>query len=160
MRKKRKLRVKKYYNGGATDTGDMGSEAANVASTAAGAASVGAGNSGPTDPGIAKDSITSLAGNYAARASVLGLGNVVPGATAYNAIGAMRDTAIGRQAMGMAPTIAFGSSNASGEQQEESRECPSGQVLENGNCVMKKLSNGGTVSLEKKLQLNYYKDLL
>ena len=160
MSKKRKLRVKKYYNGGSTDTGDMGSEAANAASTAAGAASVGAGSSGPTDPGIATDSITSLAGNFAARASALGMRNALPGAQAYNAIGAMRDTAIGRRAMGMAPAITSRFTNASGDQQEEPKECPSGQVLENGNCVMKKLSNGGTVSLEKKSQLNYYKDLL
>ena len=52
--------------GGSGDTGDMGSEAANAAATASGAASVGAGSVGPTDPGIATDTITSFGGNLSA----------------------------------------------------------------------------------------------
>ena len=53
-------------SGGSGDTGDMGSEAANAAATASGAASVGAGSVGPTDPGIATDTITSFGGNLSA----------------------------------------------------------------------------------------------
>jgi hypothetical protein len=50
---------------GGTDTGDMGSEAANNAATDAANASVGIGG-GPTDPGIATDTITSFSNNLAA----------------------------------------------------------------------------------------------
>jgi hypothetical protein len=51
--------------GGSGDTGDMGSEAANNAATNAANASVGIGG-GPTDPGIATDTITSFSNNLAA----------------------------------------------------------------------------------------------
>jgi len=53
-----------------------------------------------TDPGIATESITSFSDNYNARQRSLGLGNILPGATLYNTLGAIRDTYVGRQAMG------------------------------------------------------------
>ena len=103
MKKKKKLKVKKLYDGGATDTGDMGSEAANAASTAAGAASVGAGDSGPTDPGIATESITSFGDTFSANARALGPAMVVPGAGVYTALKTLADVEKGRIAMGLPP---------------------------------------------------------
>jgi len=161
MRKKRKLRVRKFNDGGYggfDGTESLGNE---------GFGSVGLGGSSDTGPGgyaldtgkgFTGDSITNFGSNYAARSAALGLGNLIPGATAYNVLGAARDTAVGRAAMNMgtAPTTPF--TQSSGE--EQLKKCPPEQVLENGNCVVKKLSGGGTVSLEKKTQLNYYKDLL
>ena len=91
--------------GGATDTGDMGSEAANVASTNAGAASVGAGSGGPTDPGIATDTITSFGNNYAANMAAYGpLGFAVPGLGLITGIQTAIQTDKARQMMGL-PTL-------------------------------------------------------
>ena len=160
MRKKRKLRVRKFNDGGYggfDGTESLGNE---------GFGSVGLGGSSDTGPGgyaldtgkgFTGDSITNFGSNYAARSAALGLGNLIPGATAYNVLGAARDTAVGRAAMNMGTVPATPFTQSSGDPPPE---CPSGQVLENGNCVVKKLSGGGTVSLEKKTQLNYYKDLL
>jgi len=88
-------------SGGSTDTGDLGSEAANAAATAAGAASVGVGSVGPTDPGIARDSITSFGGNLSANARSMGARMAIPGATAYTALKSISDTQKGRKAMGL-----------------------------------------------------------
>ena len=159
--KRRKFKVKKFEDGGYggfDGTESLGNE---------GFGSVGLDGSTDTGPGgysyntgkgFTGDSITNFGSNYAARSAALGLGNLIPGATAYNVLGAARDTAVGRAAMNMgtAPTTPF--TQSSGE--EQLKKCPPEQVLENGNCVVKKLSGGGTVSLEKKTQLNYYKDLL
>lgn len=89
--------------GGSGDTGDMGSEAANAAATAAGAASVGAGSVGPTDPGIATDSITSFGGTLSANVKAMGPRMALPGATAYTALKSISDTQKGRRAMGLSP---------------------------------------------------------
>lgn len=89
--------------GGATDTGDMGSEAANVASTAAGAASVGVGSVGPTDPGIATESITSFGDNLSANVRSMGAKMALPGATAFTVLKSISDTQKGRRALGLSP---------------------------------------------------------
>ena len=155
----KRKKIKKYYGGGATDTGDMGSEAANAASTAAGAASVGAGDSGPTDPGIATDSITSFGGNFKARSKALGLGNLLPGSSVFNAIGAIRDTAVGRKAMGLS------SPNYSSPKETDSgggRDTPVCNKDVSGKCIpeAKRLSKGGEFSFSKNIQQSYYKDIL
>jgi hypothetical protein len=62
-------------SGGSTDTGYMGSEAANVSSTQSGAASVGAGDSGPTDTGDLGSEAANDAATAAGAASV-GMGTV------------------------------------------------------------------------------------
>jgi len=149
----KRKKIKKYYGGGATDTGDMGSEAANAASTAAGAASVGAGDSGPTDPGIATDSITSLGGNFTARSKTLGLGNLLPGSGVFNAIGAIRDTAVGRKAMGLS------SPNYSSPKETDSG---GGEDIKKKKLIpeYEKLSKGGEFSFSKNIQQSYYKDIL
>jgi len=88
--------------GGSGDTGDMGSEAANVASTNAGAASVGAGSGGPTDPGIATDTITGYGNNYSANMAAYGpLGFAMPGLGLITGIQTSIQTNKAREMMGL-----------------------------------------------------------
>ena len=96
-----KLKGIKAASGTAVDTGDLGSEAANVAANQSAMASLGGGNNNATDPGIATDSITSFSGNLKARQQSTGFASVLPGMGAINVLGAALDTFKGRKAMGM-----------------------------------------------------------
>jgi len=100
-----------------SDTGDMGSESANNAATDAANASVGIGDSGPTDPGIATDTISSFGNNLAA--------NVManPVMAAISPMGTMFSTAMqtaqARSMMGLAnPSLGM---SPSGEGDDDRR---------------------------------------
>jgi len=114
-------------SGGSGDTGDMGSEAANAAATAAGAASVGVGSVGPSDPGIATDSITSPAGTFSANVRSMGAKMALPGATAYTALKTISDVQKGRRAMGLSSnkkSMSMASIEGSGAQQFQTKSIP------------------------------------
>lgn len=150
---RRKIKTKKFYSGNAVDTGDLGSEAANVAANQSAMASIGLGGDSPVDPGIAKESITSFGDNLKARQKAMGFANILPGAGVVNVLGAIGDTAVGRKAMGM-PLISGTTQKLkemSGKGGDENITCPPGYINVGGQCV-KKASKGGA--------MKYYKDLL
>ena len=153
---RQKLKVKKFRGGGGYQGGRK--------DTPAGAAKAGPverpGNyqekqiTGPVDPGIPTESITSFKDNLAARQKALGVANLIPGSGVVNVLGAMQDTAIGRKAMGM-PVVSTTKqklkefSGRGGE--ERPITCPPGYINVGGQCV-KTASKGGSIK--------YYKDLL
>jgi hypothetical protein len=100
--KPKKFRGGGSYQGGRTDTPPGAAKAGPVERP---------GNyqekqiTGPVDPGVATESILSYKDNFRARQRFLGSGNIIPGATIFNAIGAARDTIVARKAMNMSPTI-------------------------------------------------------
>jgi hypothetical protein len=107
---------------------------------------------GPVDPGIPTESITSFKDNFKARQRVLGSANIIPGATIFNAIGAARDTIVGRKAMNMSPTITAAQKlQTVGAQDNQAVTCPPGYINVGGQCV-KQASKGGA--------MKYYKGLL
>ena len=150
----RKLKTKKFYSGNAVDTGDLGSEAANVAANKSAMASVGlGGNNSPVDPGIPTESITNIGDNLKARQRAMGFANVLPGAGVVNVLGAVKDTAVGKKAMGM-PLVSGTAQKLkemSGKGGNENITCPPGYINVGGQCV-KKASKGGA--------MKYYKGLL
>jgi len=152
---RQKLKVKKFRGGGGYQGGRK--------DTPAGAAKAGPverpGNyqekqiTGPVDPGIPTESITSFKNNLAARQKSLGFANILPGAGVVNVLGAVKDTAVGRKAMGM-PAVSATTQKLkemSGRGGDNTITCPPGYVNVGGQCV-KKSSKGGSV--------NYYKGLL
>jgi hypothetical protein len=152
---RKKLKVKKFRGGGGYQGGRK--------DVAPGAAKAGPverpGNyqekqiTGPIDPGIATESITNFGDNLKARQKAMGFANVIPGAQIVNVAGAIKDTAVGRKAMGM-PLISGTQQTLkqmSGQGGDNAITCPPGYVNVGGQCV-KKSSKGGSV--------NYYKGLL
>ena len=148
--KPKKFRGGGSYQGGRTDTPPGAAKAGPVERP---------GNyqekqiTGPRDPGIATESITSFKDNLAARQKAMGFANVLPGAGVVNVLGAVSDTAVGRKAMGM-PLISGTTQKLkemSGRGGDENITCPPGYINVGGQCV-KKASKGGA--------MKYYKDLL
>jgi hypothetical protein len=124
--KPKKFRGGGSYQGGRTDTPPGAAKAGPVERP---------GNyqekqiTGPVDPGIPTESITS-----------------------FNAIGAARDTIVGRKAMNMSPTITAAQKlQTVGAQDNQAVTCPPGYINVGGQCV-KQASKGGA--------MKYYKGLL
>ena len=147
--KPKKFRGGGSYQGGRTDTPPGAAKAVPVERP---------GNyqekqiTGPVDPGIPTESITSFKDNFKARQRVLGSANIIPGATIFNAIGAARDTIVGRKAMNMSPTITAAQKlQTVGAQDNQAVTCPPGYINVGGQCV-KQASKGGA--------MKYYKGLL
>ena len=139
-----KLKGIKAASGSAVDTGDLGSEAANVAANQSAMASLGGGNNA-TDPGIATDSITSFSGNLRARQQSLGLGNIIPGAGFMNAIGALRDTMIGKQVMGTKDKNKVQTPQATLATNDRPQLCPDGTYPPCKTPETQKFEYGGSV---------------
>jgi hypothetical protein len=142
---RKKLKVKKFRGGG----GYQGSKAGPVERP---------GNyqekkiTGPRDPGIPTESITNIGDNLKARQRAMGVANIIPGAQMFNILGAARDTAVARKAMGINPVANQVSARQKLMQgQSDTKVCPPGYVNVGGQCV-KKSSKGGSVK--------YYKGLL
>jgi len=152
---RQKLKVKKFRGGGGYQGGRK--------DTPAGAAKAGPverpGNyqekqiTGPRDPGIPTESITNIGDNLKARQRAMGIANIIPGAQVVNVAGAIKDTAVGRRAMGM-PIISGTQQKLkqmSGRGGDNTVTCPPGFVNVGGQCV-RAASKGGSIK--------YYKDLL
>jgi len=140
-----KLKGIKAASGSAVDTGDLGSEAANVAANQSAMASLGGGNNNATDPGIATDSITSFSGNLRARQQSLGLGNIIPGAGFMNAIGALRDTMVGKQVMGTKDKNKVQTPQATLATNDKPQLCPDGTYPPCKTPETQKFEYGGSV---------------
>jgi hypothetical protein len=145
---RKKLRVQKFFKGAQADA------RAGKAAMSPNTSDTGQVRSppGPVDPGIPTESITSFKDNFKARQRVLGSANIIPGATIFNAIGAARDTIVGRKAMNMSPTITAAQKlQTVGAQDNQAVTCPPGYINVGGQCV-KQASKGGA--------MKYYKGLL
>jgi hypothetical protein len=145
---RKKLRVQKFFKGAQADA-RAGKAAMSPNTSVTGQVRS---PQGPVDPGIPTESITSFKDNFKARQRVLGSANIIPGATIFNAIGAARDTIVGRKAMNMSPTITAAQKlQTVGAQDNQAVTCPPGYINVGGQCV-KAASKGGSIK--------YYKDLL
>jgi hypothetical protein len=145
---RKKLKVKKFFKGAEADA-KAGKAAMSPNTSVTGQVRS---PQGPVDPGIATESITSFKDNFRARQRAQGAANVIPGSTIFNAIGAARDTLVGRKAMNMSPTkTAVQKLQTVGAQDNQSVTCPPGFINVNGTCV-KQASKGGL--------MKYYKGLL
>jgi hypothetical protein len=145
---RKKLKVQKFFKGAQADA------RAGKAAMSPNTAVTGQVRSpqGPVDPGIPTESITSFKDNFKARQKALGSANIIPGSTIFNAIGAARDTIVGRKAMNMSPTITAAQKlQTVGAQDNQAVTCPPGYINVGGQCV-KQASKGGA--------MKYYKGLL
>jgi hypothetical protein len=145
---RKKLRVQKFFKGAQADA-RAGKAAMSPNTSVTGQVRS---PQGPVDPGIPTESITSFKDNFKTRQRVLGSANIIPGATIFNAIGAARDTIVGRKAMNMSPTITAAQKlQTVGAQDNQAVTCPPGYINVGGQCV-KQASKGGA--------MKYYKGLL
>jgi hypothetical protein len=145
---RKKLRVQKFFKGAQADA-RAGKAAMSPNTSVTGQVRS---PQGPVDPGVPTESITSFKDNFKARQRVLGSANIIPGATIFNAIGAARDTIVGRKAMNMSPTITAAQKlQTVGAQDNQAVTCPPGYINVGGQCV-KQASKGGA--------MKYYKGLL
>ena len=130
-----KKRKRKFAKGIAVDTGDFGTEAANIANTRSAVNQLGSSNLGDTGP-QGNESILSTTDNFKARFQSMGAKNILPGAQAYNFARALNDTARAKKAMGVTSKRLTGPTPVPSQENDGKFQiCPAGQTMKNGVCV-------------------------